>query len=300
MSNIDILVPIYNESRNIDLFLERVATLKLSHERKINIYFVADPCTDDSIEMINLARSKYADYFQVNLIETNRRIGQAACIQLGFNYTKSECVLVIDVDLQDPIELIPEMINEWGKGYKVVLAKRVNNEKNLYFYLSSIFYVILNLTSWSRIPTHVGDFRLLDKEAIKLIQVDGSREPFLRGQTAELKMSTKILKFKRNSRLNGESKYSSVKQRIVVALQALFTYSIFFEIIVLMASIMSLIFVILSITTQDQQYNGIALVASLINTIGVIKLLSVLIIKKNKIGKKDESLIIKVNTGELN
>lgn len=300
MPNIDILVPIYNESGNIDVFLEEIAKLKLYQDHKINIYFVLDPCTDDSIERINLAKSIYRDYFRINTIETSRRIGQAACIQLGFKYTKSDCVIVIDVDLQDPVELIPKMINEWVKGYKIVLAKRVSNEKNLYFYYSSIFYLILYLTSWSRIPMHVGDFRLLDKEAIDLIKADNLRKPFLRGQTAELKLSEQILNFKRNYRFNGESKYSGTKQRMRVALQALFSYSVFYEALVLVTTFVSLVFVRLSTLNEEHQILDKDLLVSSIITVGAIILFSLIIIKRYRIGKKAELLLIKENIGEMN
>ena len=122
----------------------------------------------------------------------------------------------------------------------------------------------------------------------------------MRGQTAELKLSTKILNFKRNYRFNGESKYSGTKQRLKVALQAFYTHSVFYESLVLVTTLISLVFVMINFSNEGQQFFDKGILVSSIITIGVTSLASMMIIKKYRIGKKLEVLSIKENIGEIN
>lgn len=243
------IVPIFNESENIKKFLSKILEVQSSNEFFVQIIFIVDPCTDDTIETIKSEMLQYKDKLEILAIITNKRYGQAYCIKKGFQYSTSDCVVVIDVDLQDPIELVPRMVSEWRLGNKVILARRNNKEKSLYFVLTQIFYLLLIVFGRVTIPRNVGDFRLLDKSIVDCLKLNNYYFPFLRGETAELNVKSKVIDFDRKPRFHGETKYQGFNSRFKVALNALIDFTYFFEFIIII-----LVFTAIKFIFEQQMY----------------------------------------------
>ena len=174
---IALIVPVYNEKDNIIPFLEQaiaaVEKINISYE----IIFVADPSEDGTVELI-LDRIKYNK--NIKLIVMSRRFGQPAALLAGIKNTDADYAVLIDVDLQDPPELIPEMYQQAKLGFDVVMARRNKKigENFIRKIISSIGYKIISKLSDTNIPENVGEFRLISKKIINNIRSMEERDFF--------------------------------------------------------------------------------------------------------------------------
>src|SRR3989344_3909338 len=146
-------------------------------------------------------------------------------VTCGYQYTKGDCVVTIDADLQDPPELIHEMVKKWEKGFKIVYAKRKMREESLFKTLTAdFFYNVINMLSQTPIPRNVGDFRLIDKHVVELLNHMPERFRFLRGMVAWGGFPSTYVYFDRKKRLTGETHYPLSKM-IGFALNGIVSFS---------------------------------------------------------------------------
>jgi len=209
---LSIIVPIYSEENVINEFYSRIKLALSSLERKINyeIIFVNDGSKDRSLDLLKCLNSKDGS---VKIINFSRNFGHQIAITAGLDYANGDAVVIIDGDLQDPPELIPEMLSKWVSGYKVVFAVRRKRKKEAIFKKAAakIFYRILNLLSDINIPVDTGDFRLMDKSVVSVLREMREENRYVRGLAAWVGFSQIGIPYDRDPRYAGRRKYTIVK-----------------------------------------------------------------------------------------
>jgi glycosyltransferase involved in cell wall biosynthesis len=205
---LSIVVPVYNEEKNIRSLVSRLKAV--THELRCDyeIIFVLDPCTDSTEQIITDFRSEDPS---IKLIRMSRRFGQPACTMAGIHYAAGDACVVIDADLQDPPELIKEMVAKWKEGYDVVYAQRSSRKgetliKRMVSYLG---YWLINGIAEVKIPRNTGDFRLMSKQVLKQLKRLKEHDSYLRGLVAYVGFNQIGVPYHRDERFEGKGKYNS-------------------------------------------------------------------------------------------
>ena len=202
---LSIVVPVFNEEKNISIFLERILPI-LNKLDKYEIIFCLDPSNDNTETLIkdNIKLNN-----NIKLIKFSRRFKQSSAILAGIENCSGDYCVIIDVDLQDPPELVENMYHKIKQGYDCVFAQRVKKIGENFFRLLiiKIFYLITNLFSDVNIPRNVGEFRIISRRMINHIKIYGRYNFYLRGITSLIGFNTSSIEFVRRSRGKGESKY---------------------------------------------------------------------------------------------
>ena len=224
MVDISIVTPIYNEEKNITPFLDRIVPVLEKIQVKYEIIFVLD-VSEDNTERVVLNHIEKNN--NIKLIVMSRRFGQPAAMLAGLNNSSGENLVFIDVDLQDPPELIPDMYNEIIKGFEVVLAKRKKkiNENTIRKFVSTIGYFIINKLSDTNIPQNIGEYRMISKKIINQIKDLKENEFFLRGIVSYIGFKQKVIEFERKGREIGETKYNKFTGSFRIGLNGIFSFS---------------------------------------------------------------------------
>lgn len=222
---ISVIVPIYNEEKNIlPIFLRLVDSLKITLE-KFEIIFINDGSRDHSIfELKNLAsRHEF-----VKFINFSRNFGHQIAVSAGLDMCKGNFAVIIDADGQDPPELIPEMYNKLNEGYEIVYARRNKRKGESVFkkITAKLFYRILSKLTSVDIPIDTGDFRIIKKKVVEHIKKMPEKQKFLRGQMAWLGFSQTYIEYDRNERLSGKTGYT-LKKMLRLALDGITSFSNF-------------------------------------------------------------------------
>lgn len=212
MKKISLIIPVYNEEDSIFNFYKEVEEklLKIkANDIKIELLFINDGSTDQTLERIKNLRENNKGISVINL---TRNFGKENALFAGLDLVEADAVIPIDVDLQDPIELVPLMIDSWLKGSKVVLAKRANRETDTYFKrkTAEIFYKFHNSISNTKIPENVGDYRLLDIMVVKELRKLKENNLFMKGlfSWVGFQNETSVIEYKRAERNAGKSKFN--------------------------------------------------------------------------------------------
>ncbi len=206
---ISVVVPIYNEEKNIPTFVERLGHVFKQIGCDWELVFALDPSSDGTREKI----LEYIDLgYPIRLITFSRRIGKPLSLLAGLDHSRGDACVVMDVDLQDPPELIEEMVKKWREGYKVVIAQRVSRKGENFFYTKAadLFYRILERIAEVKVPYNTGDFRLLDARVVREVCRFRERHGFLRGITAAAGFPTALVPFDRDPRFKGRSQISVI------------------------------------------------------------------------------------------
>ncbi len=201
---ISVVAPLYNEEKNVPVFVERLQRVFERIGCKWEIVFALDPCPDATRERIlDLIHAG----LPIRLITFARRIGKPLSLLAGLDYSRGDACVVIDVDLQDPPELIEQMVEKWREGFKVVIAQRSSRKGENFFYLKAaqLFYVLLERFAQVEVPRNTGDYRLLDARVVREICRFRERHGFLRGITAAVGFPTALITFDRDPRFLGRT-----------------------------------------------------------------------------------------------
>lgn len=210
MIDLSIVVPIYNEEDTLHQLRERLFKMLDGLELKAEVVLVNDGSSDRSIEIIKtFAREEP----RLRFIDFSRNFGQQIAIFAGLEATKGERVVIMDGDLQDPPELIPALYEKACEGYEVVYAKRKSRKGVGIFKKISYatFYRILGKITEIDIPLDTGDFRIIDRKIIKVIESMPEQPKFLRGQIAWAGFKQVALEYDRDERGGGEPGYTFMK-----------------------------------------------------------------------------------------
>jgi dolichol-phosphate mannosyltransferase len=225
MPLISVVVPVYNEEKTIEAFLEAVRPCLEQVTPDYEIVFSMDPSSDRTEELILSFRESDP---RIKLLRFSRRFGQPAATWAGLSYSTGKAVIVIDCDLQDPPALIPEMCRLWQEeGYKVVIPQR-KSRKGENFVKKAVAYMgywFINKTASVEIPRNTGDFRLLDRRVVDELMGLKESHGFLRGLTAVVGFPTKLLPFDRDPRKGGEGKYNRLTGSILIGFNGIVAFS---------------------------------------------------------------------------
>ncbi len=208
---ISLICPLYNEESSIDTFYYSInKTLSRLDNIFYEVIFIDDGSTDQTIDKV---KSIHQIDNRYKLIELSRNFGKEAAISAGIDVATGDAVIPIDSDLQDPPELIHEMINKWLGGAEVVLAKRINRKTDSFFKRQSanIFYSICNQISDIKIPKNVGDYRLLDRVVVNAVKQLDERNRFMKGIFSWVGFKTEVVNYERPPRSNGKSRFTATK-----------------------------------------------------------------------------------------
>jgi len=203
---ISIVVPLYNEEKNIRLMHDRLVSSILKITSNFEIIYVNDGSNDNSfLELLKLSN----DDERVKYINFSRNFGHQIAVTAGLEYSKGAAVVIIDGDLQDPPEVIPEMYAMYKEGFEVVYGQRLKRKGDNFFkkITAKYFYRILKKITSINIPLDTGDFRLIDQKIVKDLKNMPEQNKFLRGQIAWLGYRQTSVFFERDERKFGETGY---------------------------------------------------------------------------------------------
>lgn len=222
---ISIIAPIYNESGSIPELYRRISQIMDSTGEPWELLLVDDGSTDGSTDLIrDLARQDS----HVQPVIFARNFGHQIAVTAGLDYCRGQAVVIIDADLQDPPEVILDLIAQWRQGYEVVYAVRTEREGESWFKLftASLFYRLIYRITDVDIPLDAGDFRLLDRKVVDVLKQMRERHRFLRGMSAWVGFRQIGVPYKRASRFAGETKYP-FKKMFRLAVNAVTGFSYF-------------------------------------------------------------------------
>lgn len=220
-----IIAPIFNEYDNLPVLYRRVKEVMDSTGQSWELILVDDGSTDRSTERIlELAQNDSV----IRPIIFARNFGHQIAVTAGLDYSRGEAVVIIDADLQDPPEVILELAKKWKEGYEVVYAVRAERQGESWFKLftASLFYRLIYRITDVKIPLDTGDFRLIDRKVVNVMNNMREKHRFLRGMGAWVGFKQIGVNYKREARFAGETKYP-LKKMLKLAITAITGFSYF-------------------------------------------------------------------------
>lgn len=208
---VSLVVPFYNESAGIDLFYDGILpVLNENSEFNFEVICVDDGSKDNTLQLLIALTQKDTRF---HIVELSRNFGKEAALSAGIDTARGDAVIPFDADLQDPPELISEMLAKWQEGAEVVLARRTDRSTDSFLKrkTAALFYRFHNQLSPVKIPENVGDFRLMDRVVIDALKQFSEQQRFMKGLFAWVGFNTVTLDYKRHQRVAGDTKFSGWK-----------------------------------------------------------------------------------------
>ena len=207
---LSIICPCYNEEKSINIFFETIYEELKKTNLDYELIFINDGSKDNTLEKLLELKQSHAF---IKIINLSRNFGKEAALTAGLDKTNADLIIPIDVDLQDPPELIHKLIEENNKGFDVVLAKRIDRSNEDFFksFTAKLFYKFNNKISDLEIPEDVGDFRLISKKVLNELKKLPENQRFMKGLFAWVGFKTKTITYKREARQKGNSKFNGWK-----------------------------------------------------------------------------------------
>ncbi|NLM04255.1 MAG: glycosyltransferase family 2 protein [Clostridiales bacterium] len=220
---ISIVVPMYCEKDVARECHRRLTQVMVENNIHYEIIFVNDGSTDNTLEILKDIASKDK---RVKIVGFARNFGHQIAVTAGIDKANGDAVVVIDADLQDPPEVIPEMIRLWNEGYQVVYGQRKERKGETWFKLvtAKYFYRFLNKITDVDIPLDTGDFRLMDRQVVDVFKNMPERNRFIRGMISWVGFKQTPLLYERDERFAGETKYP-LKKMLKLAMDGILSFS---------------------------------------------------------------------------
>lgn len=205
--DISVIVPIYNEESNMDALWTRLSKVLNGMELNYELIFINDGSKDHSLQLIKALASSNES---VRYIDFSRNFGHQIAVTAGLDHSVGDHVVIIDADLQDPPELIPELYAKQKEGYDVVYAKRKSRKGETIFkkWTAKTFYRILSSLTQFDIPVDTGDFRIISRRILEALKSMPEHDKFLRGQISWLGFEQTFVSYEREERKGGETGYT--------------------------------------------------------------------------------------------
>ncbi len=224
MKKISLVIPMYYEEQVVEECYNRVTkVLKEIQDYEYEIIFINDGSKDNTLDI--LERIAKIDN-NVKVISFSRNFGHQAAVTAGLKYVTGDVIVIMDADLQDPPELIPDMLKEWEKGYEVIYGKRKSRKGESVFKLltAKAFYSTLNKLSDVEIPKDTGDFRMVDRKVVDVVNSLPEHNKFLRGLFSWVGFEQLAYEYDRKERFAGKTKYPFGKM-LKLALDGILSFS---------------------------------------------------------------------------
>jgi polyisoprenyl-phosphate glycosyltransferase len=217
------IVPVYNEEEIIPELFSRIKFIMDGLEDEAELILVNDGSKDSSISKISELKRQDE---RVSYLSLARNFGHQVAVTAGLNYARGKAVIILDADLQDPPEVIPEMIKKWKEGYQVVYAQRTarHQEGKVKRFTAYLFYRLLKRLADVDIPTDAGDFCLIDRKVIDVLNSMPENNRYLRGLRAWVGFNQTAIRYERDPRYAGQVKYT-FRKSLSLAMNGIFSFS---------------------------------------------------------------------------
>lgn len=220
---ISVVVPIFNEELVIGALHSRLLPVLDGMKDPYEVIFINDGSRDRSAEMLDAICTADGRF---KALHFSRNFGHQAAVTAGLRQVRGQCAIVIDSDLQDPPELIVDLVEKWREGFEVVYAQRVarRSDSRSKRATAFLFYRLLGSLSEVKVPPDTGDFCLMDRQVVDLLNAMPERNRYLRGLRAWLGFRQTAVEFERPARFAGETKYP-LRRMVSLATDAVFSLS---------------------------------------------------------------------------
>jgi polyisoprenyl-phosphate glycosyltransferase len=222
---ISVIVPAYNEEKSLPVLVEKLTGLFNESPYDLELIVINDGSSDDTLSVIQSLSQQYPSLYYIDF---SRNFGQQSALRAGYDHARGDAVICMDADLQNPPEIVLELIKKWEEGFDVVICKRKDAKQNsgaLKEITSRLFYSIMSRISDIPIESNSPDFRLLDRKLVKIIKELPEKEIFFRGLIAWMGFRTTVVEYEHNARQFGTTKYS-VKKMVKLAFSGLTSFSV--------------------------------------------------------------------------
>lgn len=276
-----LIIPVYNEEATLQELYRRVRAVMDQMDGEVELILINDGSRDRSLDLI---RKLHETDPRVCYLNFARNFGHQIAVTAGLNFARGKAVITLDADLQDPPELIPEMVQQWREGYQIVYAQRIRRSREGWFkrFTAYLFYRILKRLADVDIPTDTGDFCLMDRQVVDALNAMPERNRYIRGLRSWTGFRQTAVLFEREPRFAGEVKYTFQKS-LALAVDGMVSFSRVplrvATYIGLFAALMALIMVSLVVYWRlfypQSSLTGYAIIAAAIFFLGAVQLFSI-------------------------
>ena len=275
------IIPIYNEEETIAEMYRRMSGVMDRMDGAVELILINDGSRDRSLPLLRELHDKDA---RVCYLSLARNFGHQIAVTAGLNFSRGQIVVILDADLQDPPELIPDMVEKWRQGYQVVYAQRTQRRKESWFkrFTAYSFYRLLKQLADVDIPTDTGDFCLLDRQVVDVLNGMPERNRYIRGLRSWIGFRQTAIRFERDPRFAGEVKYT-FRKSLALAINGLVSFSTiplristYVGLLAAIASIlMALLVLYWRIFVPNSPLTGFTMVLMAIFFLGAVQLVSI-------------------------
>lgn len=217
------IIPIYNEEETLQEMYRRISAVADRMDGLVEFILINDGSRDRSVQII---RELHQQDKRVCYLSLARNFGHQIAVTAGLNFARGQVIVVLDADLQDPPELIPDMVEKWRQGYQVVYAQRIKRRKERWFkrFTAYVFYRLLKSLAEVDIPTDTGDFCLMDRQVVDLLNAMPEQNRYIRGLRSWVGFPQTAIRFERDPRFAGDVKYT-FRKSLGLAVNSLVSFS---------------------------------------------------------------------------
>ncbi len=275
------IIPIYNEEETILEMYRRMSAVMERMDGAVELILINDGSRDRSLPLLRELHDKDS---RVCYLSLARNFGHQIAVTAGLNFSRGQIVVILDADLQDPPELIPDMVEKWRQGYQVVYAQRTQRRQESWFkrFTAYSFYRLLKQLADVDIPTDTGDFCLLDRQVVEVLNAMPERNRYIRGLRSWIGFRQTAIRFERDPRFAGEVKYT-FRKSLALAINGLVSFSTvplristYVGLLAAIASIlMALLVLYWRIFVPNSPLTGFAMILMATFFIGAVQLVSI-------------------------
>ena len=278
---VSLIIPVYNEEKSLYELYRRLDSVMNQIEEDTECIFINDGSKDSSLSILRKIHKKDT---RIRYISLARNFGHQIAVTAGLNFSQGDSVIILDGDLQDPPELILDMLKKWKESYQVVYAQRTKRKKENWFKRLSAFlyYRVLKNFADIDIPTDTGDFCLMDRTVVDVLNEMPERNRYVRGLRAWIGFRQTAIPFEREARFAGEVKYTFFKS-LSLALNGLVSFSrlplrlsTYIGILSALLSVFMIFWVLyFRISNPNSSFSGYAIIMIVVFFFGAVQLVSV-------------------------